>query len=130
MQRTILALLAAWHGLNGAFMLAAGRAWYDMVPGVPGTGPYNPHFVADIGIGFLAAAAGLALAALRPDRRSAALLAPAVFLAGHAGLHLAEFVIHGSTTATVLRDTILIVLPGLAPLPLLFQPVTTQEKKA
>lgn len=38
-------LLAA----NGLFMLADPVQWYAMVPGVPETGPFNPHFVRDIG---------------------------------------------------------------------------------
>ena len=43
-------LLAA----NGLFMLLAPHAWYPAVPGVTETGPYNPHFVRDIGAAYLA----------------------------------------------------------------------------
>lgn len=38
-------LLAA----NGLFMLADPAQWYAIVPGVPETGPFNAHFVRDIG---------------------------------------------------------------------------------
>jgi hypothetical protein len=48
-------------------MLFDGATWYASVPGVVETGPYNPHFVQDIGAAFLVA--GLALAA-RPGDRS------------------------------------------------------------
>ena len=37
------------QALNGVLMLLAPEAWYHAVPTVPGTGPFNPHFVRDIG---------------------------------------------------------------------------------
>ena len=61
MQRLIAAILAIPTLFNGLAMLAAGPLWYETVPGVSETGPFNPHFVQDIGVAFLVA--GLALAA-------------------------------------------------------------------
>jgi hypothetical protein len=114
-MRTLLAALAVYYGANGLFMLAAPEAWYHAVPGVTGTGPMNPHFIRDIGLGFLAATAGLALAARR--RAPAILLVPAlVFLAGHAGLHVAEMAVDGAALGPALRDIALIVVPALLPL--------------
>jgi hypothetical protein len=114
-MRPLLAALAVYFGANGLFMLAAPAAWYHAVPGATGTGPINIHFIRDIGLGFLAAAAGLALAARRGAPRL--LLAPAlVFLAGHAGLHVTEMAVHGAAWGPALRDFALIVVPGLAPL--------------
>ncbi|MEZ5810657.1 MAG: hypothetical protein R3D45_04505 [Rhizobiaceae bacterium] len=121
MKRMILAILAAWHGFNGLFMLALPGRWYETVPGVEHTGPFNGHFVNDIGLAFLAAAAGLALAAFRPGRSRAFLAAPAVFLGGHALLHLAEFLHGHSGAAEIARDTFLILVPGLLPAWLLWQ---------
>lgn len=119
-MRWLLIILAAWHAANGLFMLAAPGVWYGAVPGVTETGPANAHFIRDIGLGFLAAAAALALAARRgaapPDRGPglAALLAPAlVFLVGHAGLHIAEMILHGARLGPALRDLALIVVPAL-----------------
>jgi hypothetical protein len=37
-------------------MLFAGPFWYASVPGASGTGPFNPHFVQDIGVAFIVAA--------------------------------------------------------------------------
>src|SRR5258708_29034726 len=58
---------------NGVFMLAGPNAWYAAVPGVVETGPFNPHFVRDIGAAYLACggalggyAAGAAARAARP----------------------------------------------------------------
>ena len=49
MRRLIAAVLAIPTGLNGLAMLVAGPLWYQTVPGAPETGPFNPHFVQDIG---------------------------------------------------------------------------------
>ena len=56
MRRPIAAVLAVLDRcLNGLMMLLAGAAWYASVPGVSETGPYNPHFIQDIGAAFLVA---------------------------------------------------------------------------
>ena len=41
-------------------MLIDGQRWYSSVPGVVFTGPYNGHFVQDIGAAFFAAGLGRA----------------------------------------------------------------------
>lgn len=38
---------------NGLFMLASPARWYFSVPGVTDSGPFNQHFVPDIGLIFL-----------------------------------------------------------------------------
>lgn len=72
---------------NGLIMLAAPAEWYAAVPGVPGTGPFNPHFVRDIGVAYLVCGAALAWFALTAAARAAA-LAGAAFLLLHALVHV------------------------------------------
>jgi hypothetical protein len=62
MMRAIVAWIVGL-GLvaNGLTMLAVPDAWYGLVPGVPQTGPFNPHFVRDIGAAYLVAGASLAV---------------------------------------------------------------------
>jgi peptidoglycan/LPS O-acetylase OafA/YrhL len=88
MRRSIAAVLAVLTVLNGLTMLLAGAAWYESVPGVSETGPYNPHFIQDIGVAFLVAGLALAARVWRPRYWPAA-VAGAGFLAAHALLHLA-----------------------------------------
>ena len=38
---------------NGIFMLASPETWYFAVPGVTSTGPFNQHFLRDIGLIFV-----------------------------------------------------------------------------
>jgi uncharacterized protein YjeT (DUF2065 family) len=88
MMRAIVAWIVGL-GLvaNGLTMLAVPDAWYGLVPGVPQTGPFNPHFVRDIGAAYLVAGASLVWFALDRAARPAA-LAGAALLAIHALVHL------------------------------------------
>ncbi len=86
-RRWLAGVLGAFNALNGAIMLADGRHWYDTVPGVVFTGPYNPHFVQDIGAAFLAAGLGLIARAWRVRYWPAAVVG-AGFLALHAAIHV------------------------------------------
>ena len=49
----IAALLGVALTANGVFMLVAPADWYVAVPGVTATGPFNHHFLRDIGLIFL-----------------------------------------------------------------------------
>jgi len=70
------------------------------------TGPFNPHFVQDIGAAFLVAGLALAARAWRPVYWPAA-VAGSAFLAAHALIHLATG--HDHHTAT---DLLAVVLPS------------------
>jgi|SRR5215469_1764564 len=91
--RLILLILGAFHIVNGVFMLFAPDAWYVAVPGVMQTGPMNHHFIADIGLAFIASGAGL----IYGVRRGAAAfaIAGATWPALHALLHIWGWVQHG-----------------------------------
>lgn len=87
MQRWIAAILAVFNVANGLVMLFASSVWWNSVPGVPDTGPFNLHFVQDVGVSFLVAGLALAARAWRPALWPAA-VAGAGFLAAHAVIHL------------------------------------------
>ncbi len=91
MRRTITAILAIPTLLNGLAMLFAGPFWYASAPGASGTGPFNPHFVQDIGVAFIVAGLALVARAWRPRYWPAA-VAGAGFLAAHALIHLAALI--------------------------------------
>jgi uncharacterized protein YjeT (DUF2065 family) len=88
MMRVIVAWIVGLGLIaNGLTMLGVPDAWYGLVPGVPQTGPFNPHFVRDIGAAYLVAGATLVWFAIDGAARPAA-LAGAAFLAIHALIHL------------------------------------------
>ena len=57
MPKSLWLSVAVLFGLalaaNGIFMLVAPENWYFAVPGVTSTGPFNQHFLRDIGLIFL-----------------------------------------------------------------------------
>jgi hypothetical protein len=109
MKRLIAAILAVANVANGLMMLVAGPRWYQSVPGATETGPYNPHFVQDIGVAFLVSGLALAVRAWRPVYWPAA-VAGAGFLAAHALIHLVAIVSGHDHHATF--DLVAVVLPS------------------
>ena len=85
----LLWLLAAMYLANGIEMFLMPSIWFfRIVPGVPETGPFNAHLVADSGTFYLGIAAGLVLAALNPQRHAVAVLIAAVASLMHSILHI------------------------------------------
>ena len=114
MKSATAALLALILAANGVAMLTAGLWWYGAVPGVTHTGPYNPHFVKDIGAAYLVVAGSLAWRALRPGQAAkGAVLAAAAFLCLHALIHLADAMSHGDGFADLARDFAGVFLPAI-----------------
>lgn len=85
----ILLVLGAGMIANALWMLAGPMHWYAELPAaVPDTGPFNPHFVRDIGCAFLTTGVALIWAArVRRFRLPLAAIAM-VFLSAHALLHI------------------------------------------
>lgn len=62
-------LLGAGLVANGLYMLASPAAWYFAVPGVTTTGPFNQHFLRDIGLIFVLIGVAFLLGVVRPAVR-------------------------------------------------------------
>jgi hypothetical protein len=113
MTRIVAATLGAILAANGLAMLFAGLWWYGVVPGVTATGPYNPHFVRDIGAAYLVAGVSLAAFAVRPRQAWPALVAAAGFLTLHAAIHVFDAVCGTRPLGDVARDFGGVYLPAL-----------------
>jgi hypothetical protein len=101
-------LLAA----NGFLMLADPASWYAMVPGVPETGPFNPHFVRDIGAVYVVTGGALAVLAL-DERAVPAAFAGPLFLTLHALVHVADAITGRLHTEHVLSDLVTVFAPAV-----------------
>jgi len=110
LTRSLSALLGLLHTFNGLFMVIASRAWYEQIPGVTSTGPFNPHFVMDIGLAFFASGVAFLLFAWRPGLQLLALGASG-FVVLHAGLHL-SLMLQGHT-ANLLSTTLNVLAPAV-----------------
>ncbi len=98
---------------NGAFMLISPAGWYFAVPGVTTTGPFNQHFIRDIGLVFLFLGFAFITGAARPRYRPIAWGAATVWLAGHALFHLWEVAAGICGPSVLLRDFPAVSLPAL-----------------
>jgi hypothetical protein len=87
MRGILVWILGIGLAINGLIMLAVPGGWYATVPGVNETGPFNAHFIRDIGVAYLVVGAALAWCAKRRAALPAA-QAGAAFLAMHALVHL------------------------------------------
>ncbi|WP_439635177.1 hypothetical protein [Oceanicaulis sp.] len=93
---------------TGAAMLINGPLWYELTPGVMMTGPYNPHFVLDIGFAFLASGVVLGIGAWMGSRP--VMLAGLSWPALHAGLHAVCLIIMGPASGAALWTELLGVI--------------------
>jgi hypothetical protein len=112
MHRTLSAVFAAGLAANGTFMLACPLAWYRAVPGVSETGPFNAHFVRDIGCAFLVSAIGFAWSAFDRQRARTAALVGSTFLCLHALVHLWDLVAGREAPHHLMVDFPAIVVPA------------------
>ncbi len=87
MRRHLSWILGIGLAINALLMVAGPDRWYMLVPGVTETGPFNPHFVRDIGTAYLVCGLAFVWFAFRATARPAAQLG-AAFLALHALVHL------------------------------------------
>jgi hypothetical protein len=99
---------------NAGWMLAAPLHWYHELPAeVPDFGPFNPHFVRDIGCAFATVGVALVWAALAPARRFALVATATVFYAAHAVLHVYDTLREAVDAEHLLLDFPGVYLPAL-----------------
>lgn len=98
---------------NGLFMLASPDCWYVAVPGVTTTGPFNQHFIRDIGLIYLLMGTMFLAGVAKPPFRVLLWVLPTIWLCGHALFHLWEVAIGISMHSAMARDFPAVTLPGI-----------------
>lgn len=86
MMRLVQWVLVGWFFMLAVWMFSSPMSWYEFTPGVAEMGPFNTHFVMDIGLVFFASAAAMAYGLWRADQT--ALVCGAVWPVLHAIFHL------------------------------------------
>lgn len=89
---------------NGLSMLYSPIEWYLTVPGVTATGPFNQHFIRDIGLVFLLLGSAFLIGAARPQYRIIAWTTPTLWLWGHALFHFWEVAVGICGADALARD--------------------------
>lgn len=124
MQRNLFLGLAALLGLamvaNGVFMLVSPFSWYLAVPGVTSTGPFNQHFLRDIGLIFLLIGSAFLIGAARPAVRILLWCAATLWLLGHALFHFLEVAVGICHPSAISRDFPAVTLPAILGVALTF----------
>lgn len=108
LKRAALGLTALALFANALHMLADPQGWFETIEGVPDTGPFNPHFVRDVGVAYLSLAL-MTAAAARWLWAAAPLLWSVTLLLGlHALLHVWDM-----AAGRLEPDHLLIDAPGV-----------------
>ena len=111
---TGIALLLGLAALgNGVFMTVAPESWYWMVPGVPDRGPFNQHFVRDIGFIYMLIGAVFIYGAIYTKHRLQLWVLPTAWLVLHAIFHIWEVVVGICGPESLVEDFGGVTLPAL-----------------
>ena len=98
---------------NGTFMLVSPANWYFAVPGVTTTGPFNQHFLRDIGLIFLFVGSTFLVGTRHPVWRAALWSAASLWLCGHALFHFWEVAVGICGPSALVRDFAAVTFPAL-----------------
>lgn len=114
--RAFLLILGLFHAANGLAMLALPRQWAATVVHDPSPGHLEFHFIADIGMAFLASGAALIWSARRGRAFAPWAIAGSAWPALHALIHVREWTMMGlpATTTDILNEGIGVILVGTA----------------
>lgn len=98
---------------NGTFMLVSPGDWYFAVPGVTTTGPFNQHFIRDIGIVYLFLSAAFLIGAARPGPRVVLWAGATLWQTCHAIFHFWEVAVGICGPSAIARDFPAVTLPTI-----------------
>jgi hypothetical protein len=98
---------------NGLFMLVSPERWYLAVPGVTTTGPFNQHFIRDIGLIFLFVGTAFLVGAAKPQYRAMLWATATSWLAAHALFHFWEVAVGICAPSAIAQDFAAVTLPAI-----------------
>ncbi len=105
---------------NGVFMAVAPESWYWLVPGVPDRGPFNQHFVRDIGINYMLIGVAFIYGSIYAKHRLLLWLVPTAWLVVHAIFHVWEVLVGICGPESLIVDFAGVTLPALLGLGLIY----------
>jgi hypothetical protein len=114
--RALLLVLGLFHAVSGLVMLALPREWALSVVHDAAPTHLEFHFIADIGMAFLASGVALVLSARRGTKFAPWAIAGATWPALHALIHVREWAMMGppAATADLLNEGIGVIVVGAA----------------
>jgi len=111
MRIALLWGLAVFYLITGLYIAGAPLVFYENGPGVSDTGPYNMHFLRDVGFAFTVSSLGIAYGLLR--KLKPLIVFGTAWLAMHGLFHFVLWAVHAAPTSeSALIDLVLVVLPA------------------
>lgn len=98
---------------NGVFMIITPEPWYWAIPGVPDRGPFNQHFIRDIGFIYLLMGAAFIYGAIYKHYQLPLWLLSTAWLICHAVFHIWEVIVGICGPESLIEDFSGVTLPGL-----------------
>jgi len=113
MTRLLIWALVAYFLLTGLYIAVLPEIFYQNAPGAAATGPYNMHFIRDVGFAFLTSSVAIAYgvyAGIKP-----VMVFGALWLLLHGLFHISLWILHGmQLDSAAVIDMVLVSLPALA----------------
>jgi hypothetical protein len=105
-------LSAVLNFANGLWMLLFPASWYHNFPAaIPHTGPFNSHFIMDLGVAYLLVGLVFGWCSVNINRSRLSHLAVTAFFVGHALIHLADLLTGRLPSSHWQIDTPLVFAP-------------------
>jgi hypothetical protein len=113
--RLLLAVIGVFHVANGLVMLIAPGPWAASVVHLAAPDHLHFHFIADIGMAFVASGTGLLLGARRGVAAASFAIAGASWPFLHTLVHVREWLMNGPprSTGDLLSEGIAVILVGI-----------------
>ena len=111
MTRNLLLVFAALLLLTGIAIFVAPQKFYDLTPGVKMMGPFNLHFIRDVGLAYFASGLMAGWGAMKRNRTLA--MAGSLWLVLHAIFHIQIWYARGAPVDTIgLFNWAAVILPA------------------
>ncbi|MEM8768890.1 MAG: hypothetical protein AAGE43_15695 [Pseudomonadota bacterium] len=109
----LLWALIAFYLATGLYVALLPHDFYLNAPGAAATGPYNMHFIRDVGFAFLTSAIALGYGMYSGNKPL--MLGGALWLLLHGLFHLALWILHGmQLNSAALTDAAIVIAPAFA----------------
>lgn len=105
---------------NGVFMTVAPESWYWTIEGVADRGPFNQHFLRDIGIIYMLIGLAFIGGAIYAKHRLILWLMPTAWLSCHAIFHVWEVIVGICEPSALVVDFGGVTVPALLGLGLIY----------
>jgi len=113
MIRQLIWVLVAFYLLTGLYIAVLPQDFYLNAPGALETGPYNMHFIRDVGFAFITSAIAIGYGIYANAKP--VMVFGALWLLLHGLFHLTLWVVHGMyLDGAALVDSLTVSLPAIA----------------